>query len=117
MTSRPKAVLPVWLWLVLPTAFLLLILAIIVFFPSFIEPVIERENGVVELGTTIVLLPGIFFGFSAFAMRKKLPATWLAYWLLIVTLGCVYIAGEEISWGQHLLKWGTPEYFQAINDQ
>ena len=117
MKSRPEAILSAWLWLVLPVLFLIFILAVIIFFPSYIEPVIERENGIVELGTTIVLLPGIIFGICALRLRKSLPESWLAYWLLLIMLGSIYIAGEEISWGQHLLQWGTPEYFQAINDQ
>lgn len=36
---------------------------------------------------------------------------------MLVTIGCVYFAGEEISWGQHLLGWQTPEELKAINDQ
>ena len=117
MITRPELFLPAWLCLVLPVLFLIFVIAIIIFFPAQIDPIIERENGLVELGTSIVLLPGIFTGVLIFRMRKNLPAPWLLYWLLIVTLGCVYIAGEEISWGQQIWKWGTPEYFRMVNDQ
>ena len=117
MASRSEFVLPTWLWLALPILFFIYILVVIVFFPAYIKPVIEQENGVVELGTVIVLLPGIFVGILCFFRRNSLPVNWLGYWVLLIALGCVYIAGEEISWGQQLLNWGTPEYFQAINDQ
>src|SRR5690606_24599741 len=42
---------------------------------------------------------------------------WLKLWLAAGALGCLYIAGEEISWGQHIIGWGTPEYWAALNDQ
>jgi hypothetical protein len=35
----------------------------------------------------------------------------------LAVLGSFYIFGEEISWGQHILNWNTPEYWSAINDQ
>ncbi|MCB1562562.1 MAG: hypothetical protein KDJ75_03220 [Alphaproteobacteria bacterium] len=41
----------------------------------------------------------------------------LLAWVLIATVSCFYVAGEEISWGQHLLKWSTPEYWTHLNDQ
>lgn len=39
-----------------------------------------------------------------------------AYFCL-ATLCCLYVTGEEISWGQHIFDWGTPEYWNTINDQ
>lgn len=38
-------------------------------------------------------------------------------WVLIAALACFYVAGEEISWGQHILNWDTPETWKALNDQ
>jgi len=35
----------------------------------------------------------------------------------LVTSGCIYFAGEEISWGQQLAGWGTPEWVKEINVQ
>ena len=32
-------------------------------------------------------------------------------------LGIVYFAGEELSWGQHLLAWDTPTEWSVVNDQ
>ena len=29
----------------------------------------------------------------------------------------VYVSGEELSWGQHIFEWGTPEYWENLNDQ
>lgn len=37
--------------------------------------------------------------------------------LIVAAVGCFYILGEEISWGQHKLGSSTPEFWGAINDQ
>ena len=37
--------------------------------------------------------------------------------MALLVLGCIYYAGEEISWGQHWFGWGTPENWQDVNDQ
>ena len=36
--------------------------------------------------------------------------------MLGVTLACFYLAGEELSWGQQLFHWQTPEAIDALND-
>jgi len=36
---------------------------------------------------------------------------------VLLTLGTFFIAGEEISWGQRIFGWRTPEALEAINAQ
>lgn len=36
---------------------------------------------------------------------------------LLGAFSCLYIAGEEISWGQHFFHWSTPEYWAEVNRQ
>lgn len=117
MATKPESVLSVWIWLLLPLFFLIYIFVVIYFFPHQVDFVVAEENGPVELGTFLVLLPAIMFGVMALKKSRILPDKRLAIWLLLVTLGCVYIAGEEVSWGQQFFHWGTPEYMQEINDQ
>ena len=38
-------------------------------------------------------------------------------WFGLAALCCLYVAGEEISWGQHLFDWATPENWSEVNDQ
>jgi hypothetical protein len=42
---------------------------------------------------------------------------WLGVWVLLATICSFYVAGEEISWGQQLLHWTTPEFWDSINNQ
>jgi len=37
--------------------------------------------------------------------------------LIIKILALVYFLGEEISWGQHIFKWTSPEFFKNANIQ
>ena len=39
------------------------------------------------------------------------------WWLLILALGCLGVAGEEINWGQSLLDYETPEFLAHTNIQ
>lgn len=41
----------------------------------------------------------------------------LALLYAVVTLGVVFLTGEEISWGQRIFGWGTPEALGEINRQ
>lgn len=76
------------------------------------------EGGVVELLTPVMLLPAIFIGAMLFLkMRENLPTRGSRIWLGLVALGAFYMAGEEVSWGQWLFHWHTPETFDVINDQ
>ena len=77
----------------------------------------ERELGFIELITPVILIVAIVCGIRVFLLRKQLPVGWLKTWMLLVILGCVYFAGEDLSWGQHLIGWDTPEEIKAINDQ
>jgi len=105
------------LWLALPLVSLAVFAIIVFIFPQLVPDWIENENGLVELGTPLLLLPAIIAGFMTCAGNRRLTAPWLTIWLSLVTLGCVYMAGEEISWGQQLLGWETPEALQTLNDQ
>jgi hypothetical protein len=37
--------------------------------------------------------------------------------LLALAVLCLFAAGEEISWGQRLLGYGTPEGIRSVNEQ
>jgi hypothetical protein len=66
------------------------------------------ENGAYEyLGAFSCLLAFIIFSASA----RKLAKTngWKkSAWLVGFALGCLFIAGEEISWGYHIFKYDLP---------
>ena len=48
-------------------------------------------------------------------MREGQAALGLLY--LLAALAAFFVAGEEISWGQRIFGWGTPEALDEINHQ
>ena len=66
-----------------------------------------------------------FFGFAAACLFALLCA-WrlygagrsiLALAYLAFGIGCFFVAGEEIAWGERLIGYGTPEALEEINEQ
>ncbi len=114
--------LSIIIWAVFPFVMIAILVVLAFIYPEgFMQAFAKdttRGGGIIEHGTVIVLLPGIIAGFIAFfKYRNRLSYRWLKWWLLILTLACVYFAGEEMSWGQHFFKFDTPDVLMAINDQ
>ena len=55
--------------------------------------------------------------FAIAAVRQRRSSGGLPWFLAGVCLFCVFVAGEEISWGQRLLGYRPPVYFLAENFQ
>jgi hypothetical protein len=115
VVARPSALSPAW-WLGLPLA-----VAFASFvasrFPDWHERAFANEPGILETAQVLILIAAIVAG----AMILRLPRTkarpWLTAWIGLAVAGCFYTAGEEISWGQHMFGWTTPESWAAINKQ
>lgn len=75
------------------------------------------ENGPVETLQFLLLVAA--FAVAGLTLRdlKFQKPVYLSLWVLAAALGCFYVGGEEVSWGQHFLNWDTPSYWAAINDQ
>jgi len=106
-----------WLWLWLPVVLFILIFGSALISEYVHDTFFAGELGFIELATPLMLVPAIISGFVIFINREKLVTQQLGHWILLVTLACIYIAGEEISWGQQLVGWGTPEWVNEVNDQ
>lgn len=89
-----------------------------------------KESGAVENITavtlTLALLLTVSFFFQYRTNTKLLMLDsntvvpfrgFILSWLVVYALGCVYFLGEEISWGQHLFDWSTPDAWLVVNDQ
>jgi hypothetical protein len=79
--------------------------------------VVNREDGLVEWATAIVYLVAAGFAISLvlnFGRRKE-----KIYALLYAGLavGMIFVAMEEISWGQRVFGIDTPGFVEDINEQ
>jgi hypothetical protein len=75
------------------------------------------ELGIVENLTVVILAAALVLSIGALGRGRALPDPSLRVFLVIFSLGVLYFAGEEASWGQHWFGWQTGEFFQQVNDQ
>lgn len=98
-----------------------------IFMPYEIISPIYNENGLVELGQfAVITLAAITAGYALIREIQPTAALnnatsryhlGLIAWFSLALLGCIYVAGEEISWGQHFLGWQSNEFWASVNDQ
>ena len=78
---------------------------------------LSDEDHPIEWLQFALLVPAII-GFSVTAWKlRRLRYTAAAIATSGLTLGLFFIAGEEISWGQRILGFGTPSTLQSANYQ
>lgn len=113
---RPRTI-PLFFWLVVPIVLIVGQAWLELSFTREELAPLHSEKGPHET------LQSIFIGMALLlALWMLFKINWKAEKEIVVVvavaaLGSFYIFGEEISWGQHLLNWSTPEYWAAFNDQ
>ncbi len=75
------------------------------------------ENGPVEIFQFLIAAAACMLAAMTFFQvdYKTDPLPKIA--MALGALGCFYIAGEEVSWGQWFIGWTTPAEWMAVNDQ
>jgi hypothetical protein len=75
------------------------------------------EDGPLEWATVVVYVTAAVLGIRlcrALAQRRRYA--WVLYYA-VLTLAFIFIAGEEISWGQRIFGIASPDYFRERNVQ
>jgi len=79
--------------------------------------VLPEGYGILEVAHFIIPLLGLLIAvpllFQPFVRSRPTVFAIAA----IGAASCLYIAGEEMSWGQHFFHWNTPEYWAMVNRQ
>ncbi|WP_420349128.1 hypothetical protein [Pelagibius sp.] len=109
--------LPQWLYLWLPLAVAVILIAAGHADPQFYEAHIGSEVGILEASHVIIPLISVVYCLRILALPEARRDRLIFIWILLGLLGSIYLAGEEASWGQHYLGWATPEGWEALNDQ
>jgi hypothetical protein len=81
------------------------------------DRVFYGEFGLLENLTVLFLLLGVVAGARILLTDTSDIRGPLKAWVLLIVLGAVYFAGEEMSWGQHFFGWSTPEDWARLNEQ
>lgn len=75
------------------------------------------ENGPFEIVEFVICSAGFLTGLRLLCRRETRKNPWFFAWIALATLCFLYVAGEEVSWGQHFFHWQTPAEWAEINDQ
>jgi hypothetical protein len=107
-----------WWWLGIPLLVAAFTVGTYQLAPHFyLRYVLPEGYGLLEISHFFIPLFGLFIAASLLLLpfvRARPVAFTVA---LISALSCLYIAGEEMSWGQHFFHWNTPEYWAMVNRQ
>jgi xanthosine utilization system XapX-like protein len=74
-----------------------------------------RENGLIEVATFLFAALAGLIGFYLSLLLVRRPAE--RVYFLLFGLVMIFIAGEEVSWGQWIEWFETPEWFREHNSQ
>ncbi|MDC3050113.1 hypothetical protein OA168_04075 [Candidatus Pelagibacter sp.] len=77
------------------------------------NPIVWNENGLVETLQVIIIFFTLYFLLNL--ILKKKYSKIVNIFILLQFLGLFYIGFEEISWGQNLIKFDSPEFFLDKN--
>jgi hypothetical protein len=97
-----------------------IVIAVIVALTAVYRPLYRafiNEDAIVEWAQFGVLLALVPMGIALAVRLWRRNERSFAALFAIAAVGAFFIAGEEISWGQRLLGWATPEDLAALNEQ
>ena len=84
--------------------------------PSFYKMLVI-EDGAVEYATAGVYIVGFVCGLAlARRLYAKRDTAWALFYA-VLSFGFLFVALEEISWGQRIFGLGTPEFIEERNIQ
>ena len=81
--------------------------------PKNYLPLTQEDSPVENLTAALFLLAGVLLFFTAAAERSL----WRRCFYILGGIGMVFTAGEEISWGQRIFNFATPDLLMSVNEQ
>ncbi len=107
-----------WWWLGIPALLAAFLIIVNQTAPEFYQQWILPEGyGFLELGHFFIPLAGLIIALRLLFRRFVRERPLIRYFTILAALACLYIAGEEHSWGQHFFHWNTPDYWATVNRQ
>ncbi len=107
----------VWVWALLP-AVAIAGAAVAAILGRDAYRLYTGEDGIVESLQVVAYAVALV---AAVRLTRHLRATGAALWLVglygLLVAGLVFMIGEELSWGQRIVGWGTPDTLASANKQ
>ena len=77
----------------------------------------NTEGGLIEYGTSLAYILAFVFSIPIANYFLNQKRKWWGILYYLFAFGLLFIALEEISWGQRFLGWQTPDFFLTHNSQ
>jgi len=104
-----------WLWL--PILWMAGQLAAEFIFPKEAVLNFHKENGIHEWLQFAFMIGVFILAVKTLKSMDRKNNKWLVAWIMGAAIGSFYVAFEEISWGQWIFNWSTPQELKEINYQ
>lgn len=110
---------PIWIWLwLVPTPYIAQFIFLYLDTGKlYFHKVFTGEAGIIEIGTALFLFFAVIFAIPCIRLAQQRKLTGMSVLLSIYAVGCFLLLGEEISWGQHVFDWQSPDYFIENNEK
>lgn len=117
MTHSDQAGRP-WPWIIfiLPLALALVMVGIKVYAPAYYHAMIQEDGSLENAQFCCYAAAGLLSLWAALRFRTS-GLAWHAGAALLLGLGFLLVAGDEISWGERILGYHLPQFFARYNVQ
>lgn len=110
---QPVSILCLWL----PLGLLIAQVIVEATVPRPIVNAMVSENGMYEILQFLVIGGAFVWAVCLLRLKSLQASKWVWRWIALAAVCALYVAGEEISWGQHIFDWTTSDNWAAVNDQ
>jgi hypothetical protein len=76
-----------------------------------------EEDGVAETMQVLLYAASWIMCLAVMRLHAKAGNRLITALYLVLACGLFFLVGEEVSWGQRIFGWGTPEALSAVNKQ
>jgi hypothetical protein len=104
-------------YVVVPTLATASYLICLWFFPNLAKHVLHSERGLVELATPLAFLAASCLGWRLLVKTRGAVPRWASVIYCLFVLAGLFVALEEVSYGQKLLHWESPGWFAENNSK
>jgi len=110
------AVALAWTLLIAPLVLMAVMLGVAAVNVDLFHFLIDEDHPIEWTQFFAISAAVVAFAIAAIRARRHGRRGLMALYLLIA-VACFVVAGEEISWGQRILGWGTPAILEDVNHQ
>ncbi len=87
------------------------------FFPSIAKRFLHSERGLIEMWTALAFLAASWLGWRLVARTRGAVPVWAGMMYGLFTLAALFVALEEVSYGQKVFHFQSPGWFAQNNSK